>query len=174
MNNRIIRNIGVHYGYLTDKVPQEVLDELKPPIDKLKNNFNLGNSWNRVMPTKRDMSLLASTVFYTELVINVGSSMVFDYAAQNKPCAYLNYNTEKTKDTNWDIDKIYKYIHFQSMPSKEAVLWINNINEIEAIIIKGLNKNKLNGTKEWYKIICGENPSDSSGLIWKTIQEILD
>jgi len=49
MNNRIIRNIGVHYGYLTDKVPQEVLDELKPPIDKLKNNFNLGNSWNQYL-----------------------------------------------------------------------------------------------------------------------------
>ena len=176
--NKQGNNLGVIYR----KCPVDFTDRHKKIYEKYKSVIilidplwdNLGSNWNRVMPTKKDMSLLASTVFYTEMVINIGSSMVFDYAAQNKPCAYLNYNTEKKNDAKWSIEKIYKYIHFQSMPDKNAVLWINNINEIEDIIIKGLNKNKLDDTKEWYKIICGDNPSDSSGLIWKTIQEILD
>jgi hypothetical protein len=46
MNNRKISSLGINYGFLTDKVPQEVLDELKLPIDKLKSNFNLGNRYN--------------------------------------------------------------------------------------------------------------------------------
>ncbi len=41
-------NLGINYGYLLEKVPQNVLDELKSPIDNLLNNFNSGNkhNWN--------------------------------------------------------------------------------------------------------------------------------
>ena len=39
---------------------------------------NIGNGWDHVMPNKEDTMLLVNTVRYTEMVINVGSSMVFD------------------------------------------------------------------------------------------------
>ena len=41
-------HLGINYGYLLEKVPQNVLDELKSPIDNLLNNFNSGNkhNWN--------------------------------------------------------------------------------------------------------------------------------
>lgn len=173
---------GFNLGLIYRKCPVDFTNRHKEVYNKFNDIIvlidplwdNIGNGWDHVMPNKEDTMLLVNTVRYTEMVINVGSSMVFDYVAHNKPCAFLNYNTIKTVKLDWNIEKIYKYIHFRSMPSKEAVLWINNINEIEDIIIKGLNKNKLDDTKEWYKIICGENPSNSSALIWKTIQEILD
>ncbi|MFC2110061.1 UDP-glycosyltransferase, partial [Bacteroidota bacterium] len=169
-------NIGIIYR----KCPVDFTDRHKKIYEEYKNIItlidplweNLGNSWNRVMPKKKDMNLLASTVFYTDLVINIGSSMVFDYAAQNKPCAYLNYDTDKRKNVNWCIDQIYKYIHFQSMPSKNAVLWINSKNEIEAIITKGLEGIKMEDTFNWYAKIAGNNPENSSQKIWNTIKDL--
>jgi hypothetical protein len=109
-----------------------------------------------------------------ELVINVGSSMVFDYAAQNKPCAYLNYNTEKKKDAKWSIEKIYKYIHFQSMPDKNAVLWINSKNEIADLILEGLLGVNMEDTLDWYTKICGVKPESSSNKIWNAIKELTE
>ncbi|MCL7764213.1 UDP-glycosyltransferase [Polaribacter sp. Z014] len=135
---------------------------------------NLGNSWNQVMPLPEDLDLLANTVYHTEMVINVGSSMVFDYVAQDKSCAYLNYRTTKNVNLNWDIDRIYKYIHFQSMPSNDAVLWVNSENDIESIIIKALKSPDLSNTKVWYQFICGSQPEKSSIRIWETIHEIIN
>ncbi len=133
---------------------------------------NLGNGWDKVMPTQEDMKLLANTVKYTDMVINVGSSMVFDYVAQGKSCAYLNYNTKETVNSNWDINSVYKFIHFKSMPSKEAVLWINTASEIEDIIVKGIERTNLEQTIEWYQKICGNEPMLASENIWKTILRI--
>ncbi|SDW86479.1 hypothetical protein SAMN05444411_102338 [Lutibacter oricola] len=135
---------------------------------------NLGNGWNRVMPTENDTSLLVNTIKNTEMVINVGSSMVFDYVCHNKPCAFLNYNTDKSVDKNWNIEKIYKYIHFKSMPSKDAVLWINSKNKIEEVILKGLEMKNLSSTKEWFKTIAGEEPTKASNRIWESIAKVVN
>ncbi|WP_373940762.1 UDP-glycosyltransferase [Polaribacter sejongensis] len=179
---RNLNNKGHNIGVIYRKCPVDFTDR----HIKIYNNFkeeialidpkwnNLGNSWNQVMPLPEDLDLLANTVHHSEMVINVGSSMVFDYVAQNKACAYLNYNTKKTTNSIWNIDEIYKYIHFKSMPSKEAVLWINSSDEIEKVIMKGINESELNTTKEWYKIICGKNTSNASEQIWKSIHKILN
>ena len=175
--NKQGNNLGVIYR----KCPVDFTDRHKNIYDKYKSVIilidplwdKLGSNWNRVMPTKKDMSLLASTVFYTEMVINIGSSMVFDYAAQNKPCAYLNYNTEKKKDAKWSIEKIYKYIHFQSMPDKNAVLWINSKNEIADVIIEGLRAVNMEDTLDWYTKICGVKPESSSNKIWNNIKKLI-
>ncbi|WP_139958078.1 UDP-glycosyltransferase [Flavicella sediminum] len=174
--NKKGNNIGIIYR----KCPVDFTDRHKYIYEEYKNVItlidplwdNLGNSWNRVMPTKKDMNLLASTVHYTNLVINVGSSMAFDYAAQNKPCAFLNYDTEKTNDSVWKMDKIYKFVHFQSMPSKDAVLWINAKEDIESVIMQGLQEVKMKDALDWYVKICGKHPENSSKVIWKTIKNL--
>ena len=38
--------IASNYGYLIDKVPQEIITELKKPIDELQNDFSLGKKYN--------------------------------------------------------------------------------------------------------------------------------
>ncbi len=134
---------------------------------------NLGNGWNTVMPQQADSTLLSDTIRYSELVVNVGSSMVFDAIAHNKPCAYINYNAKKGDTSQWNIETIYKYIHFKSMPTKEAVLWVNKkedyIKIIEEVLLGKIN---LNVTKEWFSKI-NEYPKDSSDMFCKTMNNIL-
>jgi hypothetical protein len=177
---RSLNSKGYNLGIIYRKCPVDFSDRYIPVYKKYKDVItlvsplweNLGNSWDAVMPTKEDAALLVNTVKYSELVINIGSSMVFDYVAQQKPCAFLNYNTTKTVDSNWNIDKIYKFVHFRSMPSKDVVLWINSVDEIEDVIIEGLKLKDLEVTEKWYKKICGHTPSLASEKIWNAISEI--
>jgi hypothetical protein len=134
---------------------------------------NLGNGWNTVMPQQADSTLLSDTIRYSELVVNVGSSMVFDAVSHNIPCAYINYNTANGDSSKWNIEKIYKYIHFKSMPRKEAVLWVNKKEDYFKIIENVLlGKINLDSTKEWFSKI-NEHPVDASDMLCKTMNAIV-
>lgn len=135
---------------------------------------NLGSSWNNAMPLKEDLQLLSNTISNSILVINIGSSMVFDSVIHNVPCAYINYNTEKVNTSLWNINKIYKYIHFKSMPSKEAVLWVNKKEDYKLIIKDVLNNNySLKETKNWFNIITFSPQNNASENIIKEINKII-
>jgi hypothetical protein len=45
----------------------------------------MGDYWNTVLPTAEDLDLQVNTIAHTEMVINLGSSMVFDYISYDKP-----------------------------------------------------------------------------------------
>ena len=134
---------------------------------------NHGNSWDTVMPLKEDNQLLANTIRYSELIINVGSSMAFDAVSHNKPCAYINYNNKKGDIKKWNIGDIYKYIHFKSMPSKDAVLWVNTKEDYSIVLDEVLKGDfKLEQTKKWFSKI-NNFPKDSSEEIYRTINSII-
>jgi serine/threonine protein kinase len=134
---------------------------------------NQGNTWNMITPRSRDNQLLVNTIRYSELVVNVGSSMVFDAVCHNKPCAYINYNTKKGDITKWNIEKIYKFIHFKSMPSQEVVLWLNMKLDYSKIIDTVLKANIcLEETKKWFLKI-NPYPKESSKEISKNIERII-
>lgn len=179
---RKLNNQGENLGIIYRKCPVdftnrhlEIYKNYKDEIKLIDPKWNnLGNSWDYVMPLPEDLILLANTVHHTEMVINVGSSMVFDFVAQNKPCAYLNYDTQKKTNLKWNIDTIYKFIHFKSMPKKEAVLWINSEKEIEDVILKGINgRMQLDLTNEWYNKIVNVPQSKASEKIWEEINKII-
>ena len=133
---------------------------------------NHGNSWDTVMPLFEDNQLLANTIRYSELIINVGSSMIFDAICHNKPCAYINYNSEKGDATKWNIEKIYKFIHFKSMPSKDPVLWVNTKEDYSIVIDEVLKGDfKLEQAKKWFSKI-NNFPKDSSEVLIDTIINI--
>lgn len=135
---------------------------------------NLGSLWNKVMPLKEDLQLLSNTISNSILVINIGSSMVFDSVIHNVPCAYINYNTKKVNTSLWNINKIYKFIHFKSMPSKEAVLWVNKKEDYKLIIKDVLNNNySLKETKNWFNIITFSPQNNASENFIKEINKII-
>ncbi len=106
-------------------------------------NFNSASSWTTIYPTFEDVKLLVSTAFYSDIVINLGSTMAFDFAMLNKPCVFINYNQEKKLIQDWSVETIYNFQHFKSMPSKEAVIWLNSKNEIiDKLIHHHLHENK--------------------------------
>ena len=115
-------------------------------------HFNSASQWTTIYPSIEDVKLLASTAYYSDLVINVGSTMAFDFAMYHKPCVFINYDQEDKVDENWSTKTIYQFQHFKSMPSKSAVVWLNSKNEIREAIQA---KNNFKDMKNWGDIVIG-------------------
>jgi len=130
--------------------------------------------WDAVLPTLSDIDLQLNTIHYTDLVINLGSSMVFDYIAHGKPCAYINYDVENKKKNDWSVSKIYKFVHFRSMPSKKSVVWLNSPNEIAEKILLGLNDRDetISDAQNWFSKINQQPIPLASKRMWNSIKEI--
>jgi hypothetical protein len=128
-----LRSQGHQLGLIFRRCPVDsssrydsVLDEFSDiitPIDPLWDNH--GGQWNQMFPSAADSILLANLAEYCEGVINLGSSMVFDFASHNKPCAYLNYTYDSNMTISFGVH-VYNYVHFRSQPSPDAVVWLNS------------------------------------------------
>lgn len=167
----IFRRCPVDFSDRYDKVLNEyrdVINSIVPLWEKI------GDGWNTILPTQADVDLQVNTIAHTELVINLGSSMVFDYAAHNKACAFINYDIANKKISNWSVNKIYNFVHFRTMPNRDAVLWINNPDTIAAIIEKGIKQNSsyIKGAQQWFEIINQHSPKEASKRIWEGIKTI--
>ncbi|WP_293870278.1 UDP-glycosyltransferase [Flavobacterium sp.] len=155
----------------------EVLEKHKNLITSLDPNWEIvGKTWNAILPTKKDLILQINTIYHTELVINLGSSMVFDYVALNKPCGYINYDVSNNLFPHWNVKNIYNFIHFKSMPVKESVFWLNHKDDIAPIIEKMLHpdSNKIvKNAKNWFENINQHPAENASQRIWSTIEMII-
>ena len=101
--------------------------------------------------------------------------MVFDYVTQNKLCMYINYDAKNKVIQDWSVKKIYNYIHFRSMPSKRAVVWIDSPESIKNIIIENLNANSdtVENAQLWFHKIVAQPANKSSERIWEAIKSIV-
>lgn len=152
-----------------------ILNEYKDLIKVINPDWNrMGKSWNTVFPQKGDLKLQTNIIAHTECVVNLGSSMVFDYAAHNKPCAFMNYHY-LDDDVNYKEGvHVYNFVHFRSMPSTNSVVWFSSPDSIGFYlqkILKG-NPNTLKEAKKWFKIINLHPPASASKRIWEQISKI--
>jgi len=168
----VFRRCPVDFSKRFDDVLEEFNDIIVPIDPVWKKN---GEEWNTILPTPEDMVLQTNTIAHTEFVINLGSSMVFDYVSYKKPCVYINYNVAETKYPFWDVEKVYKYIHFRSMPSQNSVIWLSDRSRIADKIADVLQNQDLTieDAKKWFEIISGKEPENSSRKIWDGIGEII-
>lgn len=178
-----INQSGQNIGILFRRCPvdfstrfDQVLETYKDVIVSVQPKWvKKGEMWNTILPTKEDSILLVNTIKHTECVINLGSSMVFDYATFHKRCLFINYDVDVCVMKNWSVKKIYNYVHFRSMPNKNAVIWINSPHEIQSRIESILTLKEINVTdaQEWFNKIVGKNPQEASENIWNEISKIL-
>ena len=122
---------------------------------------NRGTGWNCAMPTLEDQKLLVNTIHHSILTINVGSSIVFDAVCHQSPTCYIDYNPIGC-GPGWTINKVYKYIHFRSMPSDKVVYWLKSDHDL-AFILDSLDNTSakvVNEAQRWFKVIC-DYPIDS-------------
>ncbi|WP_309640361.1 UDP-glycosyltransferase [Flavobacterium sp.] len=169
----IFRRCPVDFSDRFDAVLEKYADIIVAVNPKWKKT---GSVWNTILPTKEDMHLQINTIAHTEMVINLGSTMVFDYVTHQKPCAFINYDVLNAVPSNWSVEKIYNYVHFRSMPSKDAVLWINNPEMIASIIVAGLEhpNDVVRHAQEWFEKI-NQNPAKEASLrIINAIKNIVD
>ncbi|MES2239819.1 MAG: hypothetical protein V4497_06100 [Bacteroidota bacterium] len=148
-------DVSGRYDEVLSKYPK--LIKKAPPLW----NFDKAQSWTTIYPLKEDISLLVSTAYYADVVVNVGSTMAFDFAMFQKPCIYINYDQENKEETSWSVNTIYQFQHFRSMPDKKAVFWWSNKEDITAI----LEQMKFhNAMQDWQSVILGEYQTSSQKL----------
>jgi hypothetical protein len=174
---------GYNLGIIFRRCPVDFSDRYDSILTKYSNIIvaidplwqPLSSTWNTILPTKGDDSLLSNLAEHCEMVLNLGSSMVFDFVSHKKACAYFRYNQKIQLDKKWDLLRCYQYVHFRSMPNKDAVLWINSPAEIGAIIAKGLsNPSKVVGNaQKWFEVINQHPPQEASKRIWQAINAII-
>jgi hypothetical protein len=178
-----LNSIGHYFGIILRKSPvdfsnryNEVLKKFKDIIVPIDPKWSkIGDGWNTVLPLKEDNAVLVNTIRHSEMVINLGSSMVFDFTAFEKPCLYINYDVTNKKQKDWSVEKIYKYVHFRSMYSKNDVIWMNNQSEIEQKIELAFETNSsIAGAKKWFEKINMQPADKASYRIWKEINTILN
>ena len=148
-------DVSGRYDWVIKNYPDLIIEI--PPLW----NFN-SDIWSAVYPTFDDVKLLTSLVYYSDVVINMGSTMAFDFGMFNKPCIFINYDYKP--DKNWSVKTIYKYHHFRSMPSKNAVFWLNDRSEIVKVINKAVNQPNTT-IREWFKIVVNNVETASSNII---------
>jgi hypothetical protein len=161
----LLRRCPIDFSGRFDTVVNEHKDLIReaPPLWY----FSTSKEWSAVYPSIEDVKLLISTAFYSDIVVNVGSTMAFDFVMFHKPCAFINYDQENKKVKDWSVKRIYQFQHFRSMPNKDAVIWLNSKEEIiDAIINKRCDN--LNMTR-WKEIVLADY-KNASVKIRKTIK----
>lgn len=174
---------GYNLGVIYRKCPVDFTDRYDAILEKYKDVIvsidplwkPVGTSWNEIMPTKEDFALQSNVCEHTEFVANVASSMVFDFVAHDKPCLFFDYEQPQLKKGIRDVGQNYHYIHFRSMPSKEAALWCSHKSDLTSVVKDIIDKKASNVKegKKWFEIIVGDNPTEASRNIWNGIQQIV-
>ena len=172
-------NIGIIYRKCpvdTTKRYDNVIDSNKDIIKVLDPIWDYNTKQEDLaMPTREDSAMLVNVCEHSEFVTNVCSSTVFDFVVHNKACVYYNYEQPQLKKGIRDIGQNYNYVHFRSMPSKEAVVFCNDKKDLEYLVKQVLNSKVSNVVEclKWYEIVVGKSPIKSSENIWKAICEII-
>jgi hypothetical protein len=168
----IFRRCPVDFSNRFDEVLSEYSDTITSINPKWERK---GIGWQTILPTMDDLVLQMNTIFHSELVINLGSSMVFDFVVFNKPCGFINYDVPNAQYSNWSVKKVYNFIHFRSMPSKDSVFWINDSHDMEKIVQKMLTSDSeevIKNAQKWFEKINQHPPQLASERIWNAINEI--
>ncbi|MDN3595029.1 UDP-glycosyltransferase [Zunongwangia endophytica] len=156
---------------------QKIVEKYKEEITQIDPAWKaMGEQWNTILPEPFDFSLLATVCEHSELVANVCSSMVFDFAIHNKPCIYFNYEQPQLQKGIRDIGQNYKYVHFRSMPSENAVAWATSKEGLQDTLENLLKDPKpiVAQAQNWFTVIVGKHPKVASKNIWNTIKNILN
>jgi len=175
---------GYHLGIIYRKCPVDFTDRYDAVLKKYQDIIvsidplwrPVGKSWNEIMPTKEDFALQATICHHTEFVGNIASSMVFDFVAHDKSCLFFDYEQPQLKKGIRDIGQNYHYIHFRSMPTQEAALFVRDKKELTSIvkaILDGKQSNVPVG-KKWFDVVVGTQPTKASEKIWEGINAIVN
>jgi len=168
----IFRRCPVDFSDRYDDVLKSYKDVIVPIAPLWK---KMGAAWDSILPMPEDLYLLANLAEHCTAVINLGSSMVFDFVAHHKPCFYINYNYLKDGITPELGVYIYDYVHFRSMPKPNAVCWLNNPETMSEDIIQLMSQKELvvQSAEEWFEKINSKSYDSASHRIVGSIEKII-
>ncbi len=178
------KNRETQLGILFRRCPVDFSDRYDAVLEKYKELIvpvapkweQVGGNWNSVLPTEEDLGLQINTILHTKAVVNLGSSMVFDFAIFDKPCLFVNYDVAKKEIESWTSQKVYDFVHFRSMPTGKEVFWINSKEEIGTKLETALEnaKKTVAAANDWFAKINLPPAEKASERIWDAIDKITD
>lgn len=174
---------GHHLGILFRPCPVDHSDRYEAVLERFRHIIvrvkplwkQAGDSWDSVMPLPEDTALLLDTILHTELVVNVASSMVFDFALFDKPCIYMDYIQQGREGSSWRSANVYGLVHFRSMPATNAVFWAKDPNHIKEILresLSGKANEVVGNAREWFKVIHAPEPQKTSERILQHLEKL--
>jgi hypothetical protein len=130
-----------------------VIEKYKGLLFSIDPLWKKGESWSSNIPQIEDFALLTNLAHHCTLAVNVGSTIAHDFAIFDKPTIYINY--EQNNSSHWSIKTINAFQHFRSMPSPDAVVWLNGKDEWKVTIQKTIQNPKEMASKRllWYNNI---------------------
>lgn len=179
-----VRNLnskGENLGIIYRKCPFDISERYDPILEANKDVIKaITPLWKQfenhgdMLPLPEDAEMLYNICAHTELVTNVCSSTAFDFVAHHKSCIYYHYEQPQLKKGIRDIGQNYKYVHFRSMPSKNAVIFCTDKAHLEALVLDGLHGHISNVPQGllWYETVVGKTPSQSCTKIWQALHDI--
>lgn len=155
----LLRRCPVDISGRFDKIISKYPDLIKqaPPLW----NFEPNSSWTTIYPLPEDVKLLVSTVYYSDVVVNLGSTMAFDFGMFDKPCIYINYDQEEKVNPDWSVKTIYQFQHFKSMPNNNVVLWWNSKDNLVTLMAEFKSNFDIKNIRGWTEIVI-EDASEAS------------
>ena len=170
--DELVKNkLDNYYQILLRRCPVDISGRFDAVVAKYPNlikqapplwNFQPNSSWTTICPLPEDVNLLVSTAYYCDVVVNLGSTMAFDFAMFQKPCIYINYDQKKKINPNWSVQTVYQFQHFKSMQNANAVIWWTEKEEISDLIE---NSKFNNAMSDWTKIILEDYENASERII---------
>jgi len=167
----IKNNLDNEYQILLRRCPVDISGRFETIISQYPNlikqapplwNFEPNSSWTTIYPLPEDVTLLVSTVYYSDVVVNLGSTMAFDFGMFDKPCIYINYDQEEKVNPDWSVKTIYQFQHFKSMPNNNVILWWQQKEEMNQL----LSDLKWNSsTNIWIEKVLGDYNFSSNKII---------
>ena len=168
----LFRRCPVDFSERYDTVLVEYQDEIRV-VNPLWKQY--GTSWDTTVPTPEDIALLIQCIAHSAVVVNLASSMVFDFVTHKKPCIYCNYTFPLSNNPSWTSKKVYNFVHFRSMPEPHPVFWVTESSAMKQTILKALNNSDsvVSQAQTWFQTINQHPPQKASERIWEGIDTIL-
>lgn len=167
----LFRRCPVDFSDRYDQVLKTYKNEIValPPLWK-----KIGEGWNTILPTLEDIHLQVNILYHSAGVINLGSSMVFDAVAHHTPCAYMNYNYLNQQDSYQEGVYVYDFVHFRSMPTPQAVVWLDHPDTIAEGLTQMIDhpEKTVKAAQQWFETINLPPAKDASKRLWHYINAI--
>jgi len=164
-------NLDTEYQILLRRCPVDISGRFDAVVSKYPDlikqapplwNFEPNSNWTTIYPLPEDVKLLVSTSYYSDVVLNLGSTMAFDFGMFHKPCIYIDYDQKTKVNTDWSVKIIYKFQHFKSMPNKNVVIWWQQKEEIKQLLLD-LKWNEV--TNIWIEKVLEDYDSSSAKVM---------
>jgi len=172
---------GENLGIIYRKCPFDSSDRYNLVLEQNKDIVNIIDPlWGKIdgigdlMPLAEDAQLLYNICEHSEMVVNICSTTIFDFVLHNKPCIYLNYEQPQLKKGIRDIGQNYDYVHFRSMPSKDAAIFCTDKKQLKEQVKKVVNNTVSNvpECKTWFAKVAGEEPAFVSKKMWEVFNQL--